>query len=162
MTQRDSNNAQRGFTLTEVLVSIAIFAIIFIAALLAYDRANRIFKSGVDASDVQQTTRVAFDRLVAEVRMAGFDFDRDGYPTGAQKYQQPDEQLEFIHPHAITIRTNLNYETAAAADNGRETAYEPGFTTATPDDDFFPVVTTANNEIVTYALRSDSGPNDDT
>lgn len=162
MTHR-SSNAQRGFSLTEVLVAVAVFALIFVAALMVYDRANRIFKTGVDASDVQQTTRVAFERMVADLRMAGFDADRDGFPMGARKYQQPDEQLEFIHPHALTMRTNLNYETAAAADNGRETAYEPGFTTtANPDDDFFPVVTTANNEIVTYFLRSDSGPNDDT
>ena len=89
---------------------------------MVYDRANRIFKTGVDSSDVQQTTRAAFERMVADIRMAGFDFDRDGYPTGAKKYQQPDEQLEFIHPHALTMRTNLNYESAAAADNGRETA----------------------------------------
>ncbi len=160
MTHR-SSNAQRGFSLTEVLVAVAVFALIFVAALMVYDRANRIFKTGVDSSDVQQTTRAAFERMVADIRMAGFDFDRDGYPTGAKKYQQPDEQLEFIHPHALTMRTNLNYETAAAADNGRETAYEPGFTTTATDDDFFPVVTTANNEIVTYALKSDSGPNDD-
>ena len=160
MTHR-SSNAQRGFSLTEVLVAVAVFALIFVAALMVYDRANRIFKTGVDSSDVQQTTRAAFERMVADIRMAGFDFDRDGYPTGAKKYQQPDEQLEFIHPHALTMRTNLNYETAAAADNGREEAYEPGKTTTATDDDFFPVVTTANNEIVTYALKSDSGPNDD-
>ena len=162
MTHRSSNQTQRGFSLTEVLVAVAVFAVIFIAALMVYDRANKIFKTGVDASDVQQTTRVAFERMVADVRMAGFDFDRDGYPTGTKKYQQPDEQLEFIHPHALTMRTNLNYETAAGNDNGRETAYEPGFATAgTTDDDFFPVVTTANNEIVTYALKSDNGANDD-
>src|SRR5687767_1633118 len=162
MTHRSTNHTQRGFSLTEVLVAVAVFAIIFISALMVYDRANKIFKTGVDASDVQQTTRVAFERMVADVRMAGFDFDRDGYPTGSKKYQQPDEQLEFIHPHALTMRTNLNYETAAGNDNGRETAFEPGFATpGTTDDDFFPVVTTANNEIVTYVLKSDNGANDD-
>lgn len=164
---------QRGFSLTEVLVAVAVFVTIFIAALLVYDRANRIFKTSVESAEVQQTTRVAFDRLVAEVRMAGYDFDRDGYPIGAKKYQQPDEQIEFMHEHALTIRTNLNYESAGSTpcdpsgtpgtpcDNGRETDFEPGFGTATIDDDFFPVVTTANDEIVTYFLRSDTGANTD-
>ena len=158
---------QRGFTLAEVLVGIAVFALIFVAALVLYDRANKIFKSSMEASDVQQNTRVAFERLMAELRMAGFDFDRDGYPQGSQKYQQPDEQLEYVHKRAITFRANLDYESDAATDNGRETAYEPGFSTTATDtsgttDDYFPIVTTANDEIVTYYLKSDSGTNDDT
>ena len=155
---------QRGFTLSEILVAIAVFTIIFIAALLLYDRANKVFKSSMQASDVQQNTRVAFERLVSEVRMAGFDFDRDGYPTGSQKYQQPDEQLEFVHRRAITFRSNLDYESDAADSNGRETAYEPGFsTTAATTDDYFPIVTTGNSEIITYFLRSaNSAANDDT
>ena len=161
MTHQRTN--QRGFTLSEILVAIAVFTIIFIAALLLYDRANKVFKSSMQASDVQQNTRVAFERLVSELRMAGFDFDRDGYPTGTQKYQQPDEQLEFVHRRAITFRSNLDYESEAADSNGRESAYEPGFATTATTDDYFPIVTTANNEIVTYFLRSaNSAANDDT
>jgi prepilin-type N-terminal cleavage/methylation domain-containing protein len=153
---------QRGFTLSEILVAIAVFTIIFIAALLLYDRANKVFKSSMQAGDVQQNTRVAFERLVSELRMAGFDFDRDGYPTGSQKYQQPDEQLEYVHRRAITFRSNLDYESDAAGDNGRETAYEPGFATAATTDDYFPIVTTGNSEIITYFLRSEnSAANDD-
>jgi prepilin-type N-terminal cleavage/methylation domain-containing protein len=156
------NRSERGYTLTEIVVAVAIFSIIFVAALLVYDKANRVFKDSMEASDLQQNTRVGFDKLVSELRMAGFDFDRDGpVPEGENKYQQPDEQLEFIHPHAITFRTNLNYEDPATTDNGRETDYEPGFGTAPTDDDFFPVVTTSNEEIITYALRSDNGANDD-
>ena len=33
-----------------------------------YDRNNRIFKTGVQASDVQQNTRIGFDKLVSDLR----------------------------------------------------------------------------------------------
>lgn len=144
----------RGFTLTEVLVAMAIFATIFVAALMIYDRSNKIFVNSMAASDLQQNTRVAFEKMVADIRMAGYDYNRDGTPSGANVYDQPDEQLEYIAEHAITIRANLDYETDAANDNGREQDYEP--TTGE-----FPIVTTANDEIVTYALKSVSGSNSD-
>jgi prepilin-type N-terminal cleavage/methylation domain-containing protein len=156
----DQNIRQRGYTLAEVLVALAIFAIIFLAALTAYDRSNRVFKTGVESSNMQQNTRVAFDKLVGDLRMAGYDFDRDGIPTGStggtNEYQQPDEQFEYIGPAAMTMRGNFDYETENQpcsatvtdnCDNGREVTYESSE---------FPVVTTGNDEIVTYALVPDS------
>lgn len=139
---------QRGFTLTEILVAVTIFTIIMLAALAIYNQENKVFKSGVESTEMQQNTRVGFDKLVNEVRMEGFDFDRDGIPSGSAPdgtsyQQQPDEQIEYMGPTAITFRSNLNF--AVGPEGGRETAYEASG---------FPVVTTANNEIVTYALRS--------
>ncbi|HEY4641319.1 MAG TPA: prepilin-type N-terminal cleavage/methylation domain-containing protein [Thermoanaerobaculia bacterium] len=73
---------QDGFTLAEVLVATAIFTIMIVAGLLIYDRSNRVFKTNVEAADVQQSSRAAFDQLVSDIRMAGYDFDRDGFPNG--------------------------------------------------------------------------------
>ena len=143
---RRSRRSQAGFSLAEVFVATAIFAVIFIAALLVYDRSNKVFKSGVEAADLQQNTRVAFDKLMADTRLAGFDFDRDGVPTAAGQAQQPDEQIEYAGPSAITIRGNFNYN---AAENGRVAALE------SPNSQF-PIVTTGNDEIVTYALVPDT------
>lgn len=78
-----TSRSQRGFSLAEVLTATAIFALIFVAALVMYDRSNRVYKQGVEAADTQQNTRVAFDKLVAELRMTGFDYDRDGSPTSS-------------------------------------------------------------------------------
>jgi type II secretion system protein J len=75
MTRRNS-----GFTLVEILVATAIFAVIMIAALMMYDKNQQVFKQSVEAADMQQNARVAFDKMVADVRMAGFDFNRDGEP----------------------------------------------------------------------------------
>src|SRR5687768_16085740 len=82
-TYSSRSRGQRGFSLAEVITATAIFAVIFIAALMLYDRSNRVYKQGVEASDMQQSTRVAFDKLVADLRMTGFDFDRDGTPQSA-------------------------------------------------------------------------------
>lgn len=151
MKQRFTSS-QRGMSLVEVIVATVIFAIIFVAALMIYDNSNKVFKDSVEAGDLQQNTRVAFDTLVSDIRMAGFDYDRDGQASGTGVYQQPDEQFEFIGPRALTIRANFDYETDAASENGREPNYEP---------DEFPVVTTGNDEIVTYALKSVKGTNPD-
>ncbi|HEX6178286.1 MAG TPA: prepilin-type N-terminal cleavage/methylation domain-containing protein, partial [Thermoanaerobaculia bacterium] len=82
-TTHHVRRSERGFSLAEILTATAIFAVIFIAALMVYDRSNRVYKQGVEASDVQQGTRVAFDKLVAELRMVGFDYDRDGSPLSS-------------------------------------------------------------------------------
>jgi len=152
---------QRGFTLTEVLVATAIFTIVMLAALLMYDRNNRIFKSGVEASDLQQNTRIGFDKLVSDLRIEGFDYNRNGDPSGSDEasgvnYQRPpDEQIEYMGESAIAFRANFNYNTGY--DNGREgdkrNASDP---TDTYESQAFPLVTTANNEIVIYALQSNS------
>lgn len=216
MRRQNQHRHERGFTLTEIMVAMAIFTIIIIAALMLYDRSNRAFKTGVESAEMQQETRVAFDRLTRDVRMAGFDFDRDGVPVlagtsvwtattayqqgrvvvpptpngfsyiaqnggtsgasvtwpttagatvndngivwraqGAQ-FQQPDEQIEYAGLSAITIRGNLDYNVDVTNEHGRETAYEPA-------GGQFPIVTTGNDEIVTYALKSDApgAANDD-
>ena len=147
--RRRSHRSQSGFSLAEVFVATAIFAVIFIAALLVYDRSNKVFKAGVEAADLQQNTRVAFDKLLADPRLAGFDFDRDGMPTAAGQAQQPDEQIEYAGRSAITIRGNFNYN---AAEHGRR----HGAGAAGRPARSFPIVTTGNDEIVTYALVPDS------
>lgn len=152
---------ERGFTLTEVLVATAVFTIIMLAALLMYDRNNRIFKTGVQASDVQQNTRIGFDKLVSDLRIEGFDYNRNGDPSGASAggvnfQRQPDEQIEYMGDSAIVFRANFNYNTGY--DNGREgNKRNPLDSSDTYEAEAFPIVTTANNEIVVYALQSNSG-----
>src|SRR5712691_562160 len=109
----NSERRQRGFTLAEILVTTAIFAIIMIAALAVYDRSNRVFKTSTEAADLQQSTRIAFDKLVSDLRMAGFDYSRGGIPSGDGQYGQPDEQVEFAGPNAVVFRANFDYNTNA-------------------------------------------------
>src|SRR5687768_15171889 len=151
MLRNQSRKHQLGFSLAEILIAVAVFAVIFIAALMIYDRSNRVFKSGVESSATQQSTRVAFDRVVNDLRMAGYDYDRDGIPSGSvagvNQYQQPDEQIEYIGQGAIAIRGNFDYETdpnpvipvgTPKCDKGCEPTYVPAGLQ-------FPVVTTGND-----------------
>jgi prepilin-type N-terminal cleavage/methylation domain len=142
---------QRGFTLAEILVTTAIFAVIMIAALTVYDQSNRVFKNGVESADMQQSTRIGFDKLVADLRMTGFDYNRGGAPTGSGQFPQPDEQIEYAGRTAVVFRANLNYNTASATGNGLEPTYTPTETSGAP---IFPFVTTSNDEVVAYVLRS--------
>lgn len=222
MKKQRIRSASSGYSLAEVLVAAAIFTIVIVAALMIYDQSNRVFKRGVETADLQQNVRVAFDKLVADLRMTGYDYDRDGIPTGSagfvwqasrtyalgdlvtptiangftyrldsvqgggtsctsnssppswsttvdaivsdsqcrwrtlaavNQYQQPDEQIEYAGPTAIAIRGNFDFETDKPNGNGREPSLESAQ---------FPVVTTGNDEIVIYALRSVSGPNPST
>src|ERR1051326_9091577 len=208
------NSRQRGFSLAEVMVASAIMVIVIVGILLLYDRANKVFKTGNEAAELQQNVRVAYDRMVADIRMAGFDYKRGGpllpgesaapwaparvysngtivTPTtpnghtyratnggtsgptepgwttgtgstvienaatpqitwqenGGAVYEQPDEQIEYAGATALTIRANYDYSAKEQADidNGRE----PNLESAQ-----FPIVTTGNDEIVTYALAA--------
>src|SRR5438128_8220803 len=148
---RTLRSRQRGFTLAEILVTTAIFAIIMLAALAVYDQSNKTFKTSTEAADMQQSTRVGFEKLVSDVRMAGFDYNRGGTPTEAWQAPQPDEQIEYAGESAIVFRANFNYNTAAGQGNGLEKALQP---VNVNGQYIFPYVTTSNDEIVAYVLRS--------
>ena len=66
-------NTKMGFTLVEVLIASAIFIFIFLAAYLIYETNQITFAKGERDVDIQQNARVAMDRIVRELRMAGFD-----------------------------------------------------------------------------------------
>lgn len=218
MRSMTSRSRQRGFSLVEVMVATAILVVILVAILMLYDRANKVFKSGNEAADMQQSVRIAYDRMIGDIRMAGFDYKRGGtllpgqnaapwaptraysagtivtptvanghtyravsagtsgptqpaWPTGTGAtvleggatppitwqenggavYEQPDEQVEYAGATALTIRGNFDYSAneAGDTDHGREPALESAQ---------FPMVTTDNAEIVTYALVSDQAP----
>lgn len=219
MKAQSTRIRERGFTLTEVMVATAIMIIVFVGILMLYDRANNVFKTSNESADMQQNLRVAYDRVLADVRMAGFDYKRGGpllpgqsaapwaptrsysagtivtptvpngktyramgggisgtsQPTwpgtggtvtevgatppivwqenGSATYEQPDEQVEYAGATAITIRGNFDYSSSQVGDvdHGREQALE----SASPN---FSLITTGNDEIVTYALVSNSKP----
>jgi prepilin-type N-terminal cleavage/methylation domain-containing protein len=86
--------SQAGFTLAELLVSLAVMAILLVAILTVFDLNNRVSRVQVHISDMQQSLRIAQYDLVRRIRMAG----RGGLPqaqavamrnneglTGAQK-----------------------------------------------------------------------------
>jgi prepilin-type N-terminal cleavage/methylation domain-containing protein len=133
---------ESGFTLAEMLIAMAIFIIAATVAFLLYDNAQRSFKKGEEATEQQQVTRVAFDKLISDLRMAGFNYNPTGHPN------RPDEQIEGAWATAVTLRADFDAE-----DPTQNATPETTLATGSP----FSVVSTGNDEIVTYALAKDAG-----
>jgi type II secretory pathway component PulJ len=77
MRQQSSNRPAvhdgRGFTLTEALIAMSLFAFILITVLMIYDSNQKTYVRGEATMDVQQNIRVALGQIVYDVRLAGYD-----------------------------------------------------------------------------------------
>jgi len=74
-TRRGRSTALRGaggFTLAETLIAAAIGAVILVGLYLVYDVNQMTFIKGEQLADLQQNARIGIDRIVREVRLAGF------------------------------------------------------------------------------------------
>jgi type II secretory pathway pseudopilin PulG len=137
---------ERGMTLIEALVATAVLALAVIVALTIYDAARKTFKKGENATVQQETVRIAYDRLTADLRMLGYNADPDGNPA------RPDEKLEVGLDHAIIFRGDFD-----ADDNTKNNDVEGAFAGGA-----FDVVTTGNDEVVGYVLSKPDGTGPDT
>jgi prepilin-type N-terminal cleavage/methylation domain-containing protein len=136
LTLSKSTQDHRGFSLIEMMVASAIFAMAAAVAFIMYSAAQKSYKSGENLTGEQQSTRVAFDRMISDLRLAGFNTNPDGDTS------RVDEQVEGAWDTAVTIRGDFDFEDAAA--------------NATPETALrgtvYNVVSTGNDEIVTYVL----------
>jgi prepilin-type N-terminal cleavage/methylation domain-containing protein len=69
--QRTASTSEAGFTLAEMLVSLAVTALLLLAVLFTFDFSSRIARAQSHLSDLQQSLRIAQDDMVRLVRMAG-------------------------------------------------------------------------------------------
>ncbi|MFQ5877322.1 MAG: prepilin-type N-terminal cleavage/methylation domain-containing protein [Acidobacteriota bacterium] len=136
--------SQAGFTLIEMLVASAIFAIVAAVAFILYSAAQKSYKMGENLTDQQQATRVAFDRMISDLRLAGFNYNPDGDST------RVDEQIEGAWDTAVTVRGDFDFEDPTASTSPETTLAGTSYE----------VVSTGNDEIVTYVLSKPgvSGP----
>lgn len=130
----------------EVLLALVILVFAGIASLGVYDAAWKTFKKGENVAEQQQAVRFAFDKLVADLQMTGFNYNPDGEDS------RPDEQIEAAYDTAIVIRGDFDAQDSAAA--------------ATPEGALaggeFDVVSTGNDEIVVFVLAKPDGSSTDT
>jgi type II secretory pathway pseudopilin PulG len=140
---------QRGFSLPEMLVASAVFMFVMIAAYQAFQRSQESYRAGQNQAEMVQSARVAFEQMSNDVRLAGFEFDLDGEKEGYPN--QPDEPIEFMHRRAIVVRANFDFDKEM---KGREPGLEFGEGNIVA---CCPIVTTANDEIIGFALGKPSG-----
>ncbi|HXH27581.1 MAG TPA: prepilin-type N-terminal cleavage/methylation domain-containing protein, partial [Candidatus Polarisedimenticolia bacterium] len=140
----DNGAGQKGFSLAEMLVATAIFAVAALVAMLLYSAAQKSYKAGENFTDQQQSTRVAFDRMLSDIRLAGFNTNPDGDAS------RVDEQVEGAWDTAVTVRGDFDFEDPTASTTPETTL----------KGTVYNVVSTGNDEIVTYALAKPgpSGP----
>jgi type IV pilus assembly protein PilW len=77
---------QRGFTLAELLVAIAIVGLIMTGLVTFMMAGNQSYLTGSNQIEAQQNARVALDRMVREIRGAGQN------PTGLACLPSPNSQ----------------------------------------------------------------------
>jgi prepilin-type N-terminal cleavage/methylation domain-containing protein len=68
---RSGSSAQAGFTLAEMLVVLAMTAVLLLGVLFTFDFNSRVARAQTNVSDLQQSLRIAQDDLVRFVRMTG-------------------------------------------------------------------------------------------
>jgi len=128
---------ERGMTLAEALIAVLVFAVVFLAALMLYNTANRAYIATDSATIQQQNARFAIDRMLNTLRNAGASYNVTGSRT------IPDEQIENADTAAVFVRGDF--------DNARENV------TPNLENAAHPYVTVGNDEIVGYILRKPGG-----
>lgn len=71
----DRREEERGFTLSETLVALAVASILFLAALSMLALDNRVFHGQDQVLEITREARHALDQVEREVRMAGYLVD---------------------------------------------------------------------------------------
>src|SRR5215210_518770 len=128
MKSISSRSRQRGFSLAEVMVATAILVVILVGILMLYDRANKVFKTGNEAAEMQQNVRIAYDRMLGDIRMAGFDYKRGGILLPGQT-AAPWAPARKYSAGTIVTPTTPNGHTYRAMNEGTSGPSEPGWTT---------------------------------
>lgn len=93
---------QRGFTLLEMLVSSAIFAIVLFAIYMMLVTNQVTYARGENKVEIQQNARVAIRRMAREIRMAGYD------PSSAIPAQASQTAIQVANANAITFIADLD------------------------------------------------------
>lgn len=76
---------ERGVSLTELVVTLALFALVMVGVVMTWTKAQEAYFVGSETAEVQQNVRAAIDFMVRELRSAGrdvtvcaFDYEEPG------------------------------------------------------------------------------------
>lgn len=93
-----------GFSLLEVLVAGALFSVVMAGAYLLYTTMQGTLTRGEMKSDLQQNARVGLDRMVQELRMAGYDPQQALENVPSQRFNE----IRLAGDHCLSFVTYWN------------------------------------------------------
>jgi len=81
----------RGFTIIEILIALALGLIVFASLFMVFNAENRSYALQADIAEMQQNARAALEIMSREIRMAGYD------PTGTALAGIVEAEKDRIH-----------------------------------------------------------------
>lgn len=113
MADRWLSESSRGFSLTEVLIALALGLLSVAAVLHIYLTYTRFTVVQDDYVELTQTVRAALDMMAREVRIAGYD------PRGVNRDDDPSNDFPglVVDPERLLIQADLNGNGAIADAN---------------------------------------------
>jgi len=100
---------QRGLTLTELLITLAMTGFLAAGAYQMAIRQGKTYSAQDQVMDVQQGIRIALDQIVDDVQMAGYDNDRTTSIVIDQPVVPGDNQLTISHEFDDTTERTVTY-----------------------------------------------------
>jgi prepilin-type N-terminal cleavage/methylation domain-containing protein len=149
---------QRGLTLTELLVTLAMTGFLTTGAYQMAIRQGRTYSAQDQIMDVQQGLRIALDQIVEDAQMAGYDSDR---PTSQIVIAQPvvpgDNQLTISYELDDTTERTVTYLLSGGQVLKQVTFTDPsGASTPGPPPPPEPLLDGALSLRFTYGLDTDN------
>jgi type IV pilus assembly protein PilW len=150
---------QRGFTLAELLVAMAAMGFILTGSLTLMISGNQTYATGSNQIEAQQAARVGLERMVREIRGAGYNPTGLSCPptnncpiVGSPGFGSPDAT-------GLRIQSDLNGD-GAFAGAGEAIAYTKNGTTLQRQDlavDATPQTIIAGVQALTFTYLNESG-----
>ena len=107
MTKRKPTR-QNGFTMLEIIVSLALFVVVIILVSSIYLLAQKSYNKSSDLAELTQNARVCLDRLSRELRQS-VNIVTALPPTDSDPENPPAEEIFFQDGHEISQITYLRY-----------------------------------------------------
>lgn len=114
---RRTGRAAAGFTLIEMVVTLAILVVVMLGVMALFDMASKISRVQVDVADVQQTLRAAQYDMVRMIRMAG----RGSVPVQGPLPPGPPGPTDWVIPRGIALGVANNVAANTYIDPGADT-----------------------------------------
>jgi len=101
-------NARSGFTLVEVMIAVAISAIVLMAMISVFSAQQKSFSAQSEAAKLQSSTRIGLYLLARDIRMAAYTGIPLTYDGGLSSEAGKREILESTPLGAIVIKDGTN------------------------------------------------------